>query len=200
MRNNWHERFDTEEYVYGEEANAFIKNKADRLEDCLSVVCFAEGEGRNAVFLAKEGYKVMALDYAESGIQKTQRLAEKNNVEVETKKVDLLEYEAEVDQFDAAVMVFGHFYSQDQKKVFDKMLKTVKPGGVIILEVYSKEQIDYGTGGPRDVDMLYDPRDILKWSSGHHISHFFYGEQLREEGKLHTGKAHVIQLVLKKNR
>lgn len=199
MGNKWHERFDTEEYIYGEEPNSFIKSEAGRLRDCPAVVCFAEGEGRNAVFLAKKGHKVTALDYAESGLQKTQKLAEKNQVKVETKRANLLEYEAEADQFDAAVMVFGHFYGQDQRNVFEKLLKAVKPGGIIMLEVYSKEQIEYGTGGPPDVEMLYDPQDMLEWSRGHHIIHFFYGEQIREEGILHTGKAHVIQLVLKKN-
>ncbi|RKJ16666.1 class I SAM-dependent methyltransferase, partial [Butyricicoccus sp. 1XD8-22] len=129
----------------------------------------------------------------------TRQLAEKNQVKVETQRANLLEYEPEASQFDAAVMVFGHFYRRDQKNVFEKLLTVVKPGGIIMLEVYSKEQIEYETGGPRDVEMLYDPQDMLEWYRGHRIIHFFYGEQIREEGILHTGKAHVIQLVLKKN-
>ncbi|MFD1705182.1 class I SAM-dependent methyltransferase [Siminovitchia sediminis] len=198
MRNQWHERFSAEEYIYGEEPNAFIKSKAHLLKDQSKIVCFAEGEGRNAVFLAKEGHEVTALDYAESGLLKTQRLADKNDVKVKTCKADLLEYEVKASRYDAAVMVFGHFHGQDQKTVFDKMLKAVKPGGMIMMEVYSKEQISYGTGGPRDTDMLYDPADLLDWSRGHKVRHFFYGEQFREEGKLHTGKAHVNQLILVK--
>lgn len=198
MGNKWHERFDTEEYIYGEEPNQFIESEAARFKGCTSIVCFAEGEGRNAVFLAKQGQDVTAWDYADSGLEKTRKLAEKNGVKVETKKVDLLENEVEAEAFDAAVMVFGHFYGDGQKTVFEKMLKTVKPGGIVMLEVYSKDQIEYGTGGPREVDMLYDPKDILEWSAGHHVVHFFYGERMREEGRLHTGLAHVIQLILKK--
>lgn len=198
MGNMWHERFDTKEYVYGEEANQFIQEKRGELVDCKSVVCFAEGEGRNAVFLAGEGHHVTAWDYAESGLQKTKKLAEKSGVDVKTQKVDLLEYEVDAGQYDASIMVFGHFQSRDQKNIFQKMLKVIRPGGVIMMEVYSKEQIHYGTGGPREVDMLYDPKDILDWAGGHHVVHFFYGEQDRKEGILHKGLAHVIQLVLRK--
>ncbi|RST70310.1 class I SAM-dependent methyltransferase [Siminovitchia acidinfaciens] len=196
MGNKWHERFDTEEYIYGEEPNDFIRSEAGRLKNCTSVVCFAEGEGRNAVFLAKQGHDVTAWDYAESGLEKTQKLAEKSGVEVRTKKVDLLEYEVDTGAFDAAVMVFGHFYGEGQRKVFEKMLKAVKPGGIVMLEVYSKEQLEYGTGGPREADMLYNPKEILEWCDGHRVVHFFCGERMREEGRLHTGLAHVIQLIL----
>lgn len=196
MGNKWHERFDTEEYIYGEEPNDFIRSEAGRLKNCTSVVCFAEGEGRNAVFLAKQGHDVTAWDYAESGLEKTRKLAEKSGVEVRTKKVDLLEYEVDTGAFDAAVMVFGHFYGEGQRKVFEKMLKAVKPGGIVMLEVYSKDQLEYGTGGPREADMLYNPKEILEWCDGHHVAHFFYGERMREEGRLHTGLAHVIQLIL----
>ncbi|MBM7714563.1 class I SAM-dependent methyltransferase [Siminovitchia sp. FSL H7-0308] len=200
MGNMWNKRFATEEYVYGEEPNAFIREHVGQLRACGPVVCFAEGEGRNAVFLAREGHDVTAWDYAESGLRKTKSLAAKHGVVVKTKTVDLLEYEVEAGQFDAAIMVFGHFQSRDQKEVFKKMLKVVKPGGVVMLEVYSKEQIRYGTGGPREIDMLYDPKDVLDWIGGHHVVHFFWGEQDRKEGTLHKGLAHVIQLVLKKKR
>lgn len=198
MSNMWHERFNQEKYVYGEEPNRFIRQEAKQLKDCQSVVCFAEGEGRNAVFLARQGHDVTAWDYAESGLEKTKKLAEKHEVQVKTKQVDLLEFEPEAGSFDGAIMVFGHFHSKDQQKVFDKLLRSVKPGGVVMLEVYSKNQLGYGTGGPRELDMLYDPKEILEWCQDHHVIHFFYGEQVREEGLLHTGLAHVIQLVLRK--
>ncbi|WP_369903336.1 class I SAM-dependent methyltransferase [Bacillus manliponensis] len=198
MVNTWHERFKCKEYWYGEEANIFIQQQASQLEKSQNVIAFAEGEGRNAVFLATRGHEVTAIDYAESGLQKTKALAQKYGVDVHTKKVDLLADNVPHEEYDAAIMVFGHFHKDDQKAVFDKMKHTVKPGGIIMLEVYSKSQMDYGTGGPKDIDMLYDPSDILTWCEGHKVIHFFYGEQERVEGKGHTGLAHVIQLVLTK--
>lgn len=198
MGNVWHERFKSEEYFYGEEPNVFIQQQAFRLEPCRKVIAFAEGEGRNAVFLAKKGHEVTTFDYAESGLQKTQKLARKHNVNVHTQKLDLLADDVPNEEFDAAIMVFGHFHQDDQAMVLNKMKHAVKPEGMMMLEVYSKEQVKYGTGGPPDLEMLYDPKEILAWCAGQEVIHFFYGEQERVEGKAHTGLAHVIQLVLRK--
>jgi SAM-dependent methyltransferase len=199
MANLWNERFNTAEYIFGEEPNAFIQEFAYQLEGLKNVAAFAEGEGRNAVFLAGLGHDVTTFDYAESGLNKTLQLAEKNNVEVKTVQVDLLEDSVPIEQFNAAIMVFGHFLKEDQRCVFEKILKSVKPGGKIMMELYSESQLDYRTGGPKKLEMLYKPQDILDWCENYKIVHFFVGEQSRQEGTLHTGLAHVIQLILEKN-
>lgn len=198
MENNWNEFFNSKEYMYGEEPNVFIQQHAFRLEKSQKVIAFAEGEGRNAVFLAKRGHKITAIDYADSGLQKTKKLAQKYAVDVRTKKVDLLVDSVPSEKYDAAIMVFGHFHRDAQKIIFNKMKNAIKPEGIMMLEVYSKDQLNYGTGGPANLDMLYEPKDILTWCEGHEVIHFFYGEQERVEGKAHTGLAHVIQLVLRK--
>lgn len=143
MANLWNERFNTAEYIFGEKPNAFIQEFAYQLEGLKNVAAFAEGEGRNAVFLAGLGHDVTTFDYAESGLNKTLQLAEKNNVEVKTVQVDLLEGSVPNEQFDAAIMVFGHFRKEDQRNVFEKILKSVKPGGKIMMELYSEKQLDY---------------------------------------------------------
>lgn len=199
MTNLWNERFNTTEYMYGEEPNAFIKKFAFQLDGLKNVAAFAEGEGRNAVFLAKLGHDVTAFDYAASGLQKTVQLAQKNNVEVKTVQVDLLEGSVPDEEFDAAIMVFGHFPKEKQRLVFEKIVKSVKTGGKIMMELYSEDQLNYQTGGPKKIEMLYKPQDLLDWCEGYKIQHFFVGEQTRHEGKLHTGLAHVIQLIIEKN-
>lgn len=199
MANLWNERFNTAEYIFGEKPNAFIQEFAYQLEGLKNVAAFAEGEGRNAVFLAGLGHDVTTFDYAESGLNKTLQLAEKNNVEVKTVQVDLIEGSVPNEQFDAAIMVFGHFRKEDQRSIFEKILKSVKPGGKIMMELYSEKQLDYQTGGPRGLAMLYKPQDILDWCENYKIVHFFVGEQSRQEGTLHTGLAHVIQLIIEKN-
>lgn len=198
MENIWNERFNSEEYYYGEEPNVFIQQQAFRLEPCQKVIAFAEGEGRNAVFLAKRNLEVTAIDYAESGLQKAKKLAQKNGVEIHSKKIDLLVEDVASDEYNAAIMVFGHFHKNDQTMVLNKMKKAIKPKGILMLEVFSKEQLKYGTGGPPELEMLYEPKDILAWCEGHEVIHFFYGEQERMAGKVHNGLAHVIQLVLRK--
>ena len=198
MENIWNERFKSEEYYYGEEPNVFIQQQAFRLEPCQKVIAFAEGEGRNAVFLAKRNLEVTAIDYAESGLQKAKKLAQKHGVDIHTKKIDLMVEDVASDEYDAAIMVFGHFHKNVQTMVLNKMKKAIKPKGILMLEVFSKEQLKYGTGGPPELEMLYEPKDILAWCEGHEVIHFFYGEQERVAGKVHNGLAHIIQLVLRK--
>ncbi|MCW9132383.1 class I SAM-dependent methyltransferase [Bacillus paramycoides] len=199
MNNFWDDRFKSDEYFYGEEPNTFIQEQAFRLANHNKVIAFAEGEGRNAVFLTRQGHEVIAIDYSEGGLEKTKKLAVKHNVKVHTKKVDLLADSLPANEFDAAIMVFGHFHTDNQRMILNKMIHTIKPGGLIMIEVYSKQQLNYDTGGPKDIDMLYDPIDILTWCEGHEVIHFFNGEQERIEGKGHTGLAHVIQVVIRKS-
>jgi len=198
MENIWNERFNSEEYYYGEEPNVFIQQQAFRLEPCQKVIAFAEGEGRNAVFLAKRNLEVTAIDYAESGLGKAKKLAQKHGVDIHTKKIDLMVEDVASEEYDAAIMVFGHFHKNVQTMVLNKMKKAIKPKGILMLEVFSKEQLKYGTGGPPELEMLYEPKDILAWCKGHEVIHFFYGEQERVAGKVHNGLAHIIQLVLRK--
>jgi len=200
MGNPWNERFGAEHYVYGEEPNEFIHSQAYRLKNLEKIAAFAEGEGRNAVFLARQSHEVTAYDYAENGLRKTEALADRYGVKVKTEQKDLINDEVPAAQFDAAIMVFGHFEKKDQKTVFNKLLSSVKEGGILMMEVYSEDQVRYKTGGPKTVEMLYHPRDVLKWTEGYNILHFFYGEKERKEGELHTGMGHVVQLILQKEK
>ncbi|WP_433595957.1 class I SAM-dependent methyltransferase [Lysinibacillus xylanilyticus] len=197
--NTWDQRFKTAEYVYGEQPNTFIEDYVHYLKDYPSVAAYAEGGGRNAVFLALQGLTVTAFDYAESGLKKTEQLAEKHNVSVHTKLTDLLQDELPEEMFDAAIMVFGHFPAEQQQEVFKRIVNSVKPGGRIMMELYSIYQLPYASGGPRQLDFLYDPLDVLKWCQPYKIIHFFTGEQMRNEGILHTGLAHTIQFIIEKS-
>ncbi len=198
MANNWNSRFNTEEYVFGEEPNAFIKNNAFHLKGLENVAAFAEGEGRNAVYLAKLGHTVTTFDFAQSGLHKTIQLAKKNHVEVNTQHADLLKDIIPTEQFDAAIMVFGHFQKDHQQFVFQKILNSIKLHGKMMIEVYSENQLEYKTGGPKSIEFLYKPQDVLNWCEDCKILHFFVGEQIRYEGKGHTGLAHVVQLIIEK--
>ncbi|MGE7842015.1 class I SAM-dependent methyltransferase [Lysinibacillus sp. NPDC093712] len=197
--NTWDERFKTAEYVYGEQPNAFIENYVDYLKGYVNVAAYAEGEGRNAVFLASKEHTVTAFDYAKSGLEKTAQLARKHCVTVNTQLVDLLQDELPIEKFDAAVMVFGHFPVEQQHAVFKRIVHSVKPGGRIMMELYSTYQLPYATGGPQNINLLYNPISVLTWCQPYKIIHFFTGEQTRNEGSLHTGLAHTIQLIIEKD-
>lgn len=196
--NMWQDRFDTEGYVYGIEPNEFVKQYYKVFKGSKKIGAFAEGEGRNAVFLSMRGFMLTAFDFAQSGLSKTKKLASENHVHVATRLTDLIHDETPIEEFNGAVMIFGHFPKKYQKLIFDKVVKSVTPGGMIMMELYSEEQLHYQTGGPKDIDLLYNPQDVLEWCSDYKIKHFYVGEVVRNEGTLHTGLAHVIQFIIQK--
>ena len=194
----WDKSFSDTDFVYGESENVFINSMSQILPEQSKVGCFAEGEGRNAVYLAKLGHKVTAYDQSMIGLEKAKTLADSNHVHVETVAMDLTKEKVKPNQYDAAIMVFGHVPKKDQPFFMENMMNSVKPGGYIIFEVYSEAQLKYQTGGPKSVELLYDPVEVLNWISDYKCIHFYYGEAVRNEGKKHIGLGHVIQVVLKK--
>lgn len=196
--NPWDERFNQPEFVYGTEPNEFIREQAYRFTKGADIAAYAEGEGRNAVHLASLGLSVTAYDYAQSGLDKTSRLARQNNVHVETKLSDLVQDPLPVNTYDGAIMVFGHFPRNRQLHVLDKMMASLKPNGLFLFEIYEEKQLAYGTGGPKEESLLYRGSDVLTWAEQFEVLQFFIGEAVRQEGTLHTGKGFVIQGVVKK--
>ena len=196
--NPWDQKFKEEKFIYGTEPNRFLKEQVSVLKEVTSIACYAEGEGRNAVFLAQKGKQVTAFDYSKEGLQKTLKLAATNDVHVETQLTDLIEDELELNQFDGAVMIFGHFSKQHQYEVLDKIIASIKSGGVFLLELYEDGQLNYETGGPRSLDYLYNEQQLADWANNFERLHFYSGEVERIEGIGHTGVCKVLQLIIKK--
>lgn len=197
-KEHWDKSFSDKNFVYGEKENKFIHDMSEIIPVQSKVGCFAEGEGRNAVYLAKLGHDVTAYDQSVIGLEKTDALARKNNVTVETVAIDLTKEKVQNNQFDATIMVFGHVPKNNQQFLIKNMIDSVKFGGYVIFEVYSEDQLKYQTGGPQSIDMLYNPTEVLGWIKNYQCIHFYYGEVIRNEGKRHAGLGHVIQVVIKK--
>lgn len=198
MTNTWDERFSAKDYVYGKEPNEFVVEAARVIPSGAKVLCIAEGEGRNAVYLASLGYDVTAWDYAPAGLEKTKRLAIEKDVVVHTELRDLANVRWEEGQWDAVVHIFGHFPKEVMTSTLAGIQTALKPDGFYISELYTTEQLQYGTGGPRNSAMLIDPKEMLAEFEGYFVTHFHVGEVTREEGELHTGTAHVVQSIFKK--
>lgn len=124
-----------------------FQNEIKVTGDALAI---AEGEGRNAVYLAEQGMNVTAWDYAESGLAKTNKLAEERKVVVSTELVDLNEANWSKVKWDEIVCIFGHFPAALRKKILQGVKEAVKPGGYFLTEVYSHDQIPYKSGGPQE--------------------------------------------------
>lgn len=193
--NHWNERFQKEDYVYGKEPNVFLKEFQQKLNISGKVLAIAEGEGRNAVYLAQQGMNVTAWDYAESGLAKTNKLAEERNVAVSTELVDLNEANWHEAKWDEIVCIFGHFPKELREKTLQGVKTAIKPGGYFLTEVYSHYQLPYQSGGPQNLDFLYNPEEFLENFAEWRIVHFFMGEVARYEGEQHNGLSHVIQFV-----
>lgn len=198
--NQWNERFQTHNYVYGTAPNVFIEEYHKKLNISGTALAIAEGEGRNAVYLAEQGMDVTTWDFAESGLAKTNRLAKERGVSISTELVDLKEAKWSKEQWDEIICVFGHYPKEIRKKTLQGVKEAVKPGGYYISEVYSHNQIPYKSGGPQDLDFLYNPEEFLQTFSDWRIIHFFMGEVVRHEGEKHNGLSHVIQFVGQKPR
>ncbi|HLU23514.1 MAG TPA: methyltransferase domain-containing protein [Bacillaceae bacterium] len=196
--NDWNTRFQTDNYVYGKEPNAFLKEYHKKVKISGDALAIAEGEGRNAVYLAEQGMNVTAWDYAESGLAKTNKLAEERGVTVSTALVDLNEANWSETKWDEIVCIFGHFPTELRQNTLQGVKVAVKPGGYFLTEVYSHYQVPYKSGGPKDLNFLYRPEEFLNTFADWHIIHFFMGEVVRREGNLHNGLSHVIQFVGKK--
>lgn len=197
MTNSWNEKFSTEDYIYGKEPNDFLVQAVNTIPTG-KVLCIAEGEGRNAVYLATLGFDVTAWDYAQAGLDKTNRLAQEKSVSVETQLHDLSDVQWEEEQWDAIVHIFGHLPKEVLDRTLTGIKRALKPGGAYISELYTKEQLRYGTGGPREESMLIEPNELLAQFDGYFVKHFHIGEVNREEGQLHTGTAHVVQSIFQK--
>ncbi|MFT0801039.1 class I SAM-dependent methyltransferase [Bacillus swezeyi] len=193
--NFWNTRFQGENYVYGTEPNIFLSDSQKKLQLSGSALAIAEGEGRNAVFLAEQGMNVTSWDYAESGLRKTKKLAEARDVVVKTELADLNEVSWKKDQWDEVVCIFGHFPKELRQKTLLGIKEAVKPGGFFVTEVYSIYQIPYKSGGPQESELLYTPEEFLQTYSDWRIVHFFMGEVVRHEGDFHNGLSHVIQFI-----
>jgi SAM-dependent methyltransferase len=193
----WNERYRAEEYAYGREPNEFLRAEAHRIP-AGRVLCLAEGEGRNAVFLAGLGHRVTAVDFSTEGLRKVERLAAERNVVVETVEADLTAYEPEVFAFSGIVAIFAHLPPAVRKHVHGWISRALRSGGVFILEAYTPAQIALNTGGPRDpallmtLDALRDELVPLTIEIGREV------ERQIDEGAFHGGPSATVQVVARR--
>lgn len=190
----WDERFRADEYAYGREPNDFLRAEAHRIAPG-RVLCLAEGEGRNAVFLAGMGHAVTAVDFSTQGIAKTKRLAREKNVAVSTVHADLATYEPDLDVFTGIVAIFAHLPAPVRRHVHGWVPRALRAGGVYILEAYTPEQLAHGTGGPRDPALLMTLAGLAEELSPLRIEVGREVERDIQEGAFHGGLSATVQFV-----
>lgn len=198
-KDRWNSRFSAEGYLFGTEPNAFLAAAAGRIPRGGRVLCVADGEGRNGVWLAEQGYDVVAMDFSPVALAKSEALARARGVTIATVEADIYGWDWEPEAFDAVVAIFIQFAPPDKRGgLFAGLKKTLKPGGLLLLEGYRPEQIGYGTGGPGEVSHLYT-RETLEDAFGDlaalDIREY---DAVIEEGAGHSGLSALIDLVGRK--
>lgn len=200
MKAFWNERYAQEEYIYGTEPNVFFKHQLDALSSKGKLLLPAEGEGRNAVYAAKVGWQVTGFDQSEAGRQKAMQLAEKNKVSIEYLLGDPSELDFGLESFDAIGFIFAHFSADTKIPYYQRLTTFLKPGGHIILEVFSKQHLQLSNanpaaGGPKDINMLWSQEEVLQSFPGVETLLLQEMEVELEEGRNHVGKSAVIRFL-----
>ena len=195
--NKWDERYGVDEYVYSKEPNLFLKENFKIIPKG-NVLCVADGEGRNGVWLAKNGYNVTSIDFSPKAIEKTNKLAQEYNVSINTKCGDLLNYNFGENKYDGIVSIFAHFKVEEINKLHSQYLRALKPNGIFFMEVFAKEQLLLKTGGPKDIALLYDTKDIKNSFPNAEIELLKKDIVYLHEGDMHDGKAIVVRAIIRK--
>jgi SAM-dependent methyltransferase len=195
----WNGRFATESYVFGTRPAAFVVDNAHYLAPRSRVLVPADGEGRNSVFLAEMGHRVVATDIAEEGLAKAQKLAAARGVSVEFRHLDLQGWQWPDAAFDAVVAVFIQFAPPAfRDEIFAGMQRSVRPGGVVLLHGYTPKQLDYGTGGPRVVEQLYTEELLREKFADWELLRIEAYERELDEGQGHKGGSAILDLVARR--
>jgi len=190
----WDERFSEPGYAYGTDPNGFLTSVADRIPHG-NVLCLAEGEGRNAVYLAGLGYEVTAVDTSTVGLAKAKALASDRGVTIETVLADLDDYSIEPGAWQGIVSIYCHLPPVVRAALHERCLRGLAPGGVLVLEGFTPRQLELGTGGPKNRELLMELEIIRQELPGLRIEIGREIERDVAEGKYHGGTASVVQIL-----
>lgn len=197
MKEIWDQRYATGKYVYGTEPNVFFRKFIDTMKPG-RILLPGEGEGRNAVYAAKQGWETFAFDQSNEAMKKANRLADENNVSIDYSVCDLTGYLFPKDYFDMVAIVYFHLPESVRPYFFNNVRNCIKPGGWIITEVFSKIIYPDIKCGPPLVDMRYDKKEILDYFKDYEIVQCLQKDVALDEGEFHRGTANVIRLAAKK--
>jgi cyclopropane fatty-acyl-phospholipid synthase-like methyltransferase len=195
----WETRFSAPGYHFGTEPNAFLKRQAHLLRPGQTALAVADGQGRNGVWLAEQGLDVLSVDFSPTGLAKAQELAAARGVKLRTECADMTQWSWRPETFDVIVGILIQFAPpEEQARMFAGMVRALKPGGLLLLEGYGRKQIEYGTGGPRDVNRLYTRERLeaaFKDLASLDIQEY---DTEMSEGTAHVGMSALVDLVGRK--
>ena len=194
MMSFWDDRYRREDYAYGTEPNDFLRGEAARIP-AGRVLCLADGEGRNGVFLASLGHAVTSVDLSAEGLRKAERLARQRGVTLDLVQADLAEYDLEANAFSGIVSIFAHLPVAARKRLYTQIPRALVAGGAFVLESYRPEQLAFATGGPRDAALLPTLVELTTELAALELVVARDTEREIHEGTFHDGQSATVQIV-----
>lgn len=189
----WDDRYSEPGFAYGTEPNDYLREMAHHIPAGGAVLSLAEGEGRNAVWLAQQGFVVTAMDGSAVGLRKAAALAHRNRVPLTCQLAELGDYSIEEGAWDGIIIIWVPMPSELRHRVLRGCIGGLKPGGVLIIEAYGPRQPEYGSGGPSNPDMLPSLSELQAELDGLRFIHAQEIDRVVLEGRYHTGMSAVIQ-------
>ena len=189
----WNEMYGADEYRYGTKPNRFFKQQLDKLKSG-NILLPAEGEGRNAVYAASQGWDISAFDISKKGRAKALRLAKERKVSITYELTGVLEFRSET-QFDVIGLSYAHFPASIRNKAHKHLLQYLKPEGIVIFEAFAKAQLGNPSGGPKNEAMLFSVEEIKEEFPQLEFEFLKEVTIQLSEGNFHKGKAEVIRFV-----
>jgi cyclopropane fatty-acyl-phospholipid synthase-like methyltransferase len=195
----WDERYAGDEYLFGTEPNAFLLSQQALLKPGAYCLAVADGEGRNGVWLAGQGLRVLSAEASAVALNKAKKLAQQRGVNVDFELADLLQWDWGVDRFDVVAAIFIQFTGPEQRgQMFANIKRCLKPGGLLLLQGYTPRQLEYKTGGPPVAENLYTEPMLRSAFADMEILHLREHDDIIREGAGHSGMSALIDLVAKK--
>ena len=191
----WDDRYEEEGFAYGTEPNVFLQSFKMQFRPGQRALMICDGEGRNGVWMAQLGLDVVSVDQSHIGLDKAEELARERGVQIKTICADIYEWQWPVEEFDYVILIYAHFREEDRARIHQAAIDALKPGGQVILEAYTKEQLNYHSGGPRHPAMLYSEQMMKDDFSSANISQLKSLIAMLNEGKYHGGDGAIVRLV-----
>ncbi len=193
----WNNKFSKTNYFYGINPNEFLASKIELFNNHKKLLCLGEGEGRNAIFFAQNGFEVSAIDASNLGLEKLQNRAIEEKLDIKTTCMDLNFWKV-LEKYDVIVASYLHVYKDEREELFKKIEDSLNTNGYFIAEFFSTKQVSFNSGGPKDLDLLYSLEDFSNYfnSCKKNITEEIV---VLDEGIGHRGEACVIRVVVQKN-
>jgi 2-polyprenyl-3-methyl-5-hydroxy-6-metoxy-1,4-benzoquinol methylase len=195
----WNARYDTDDYIFGTAPNVFLASQAALIQPGMRALAIADGEGRNGVWLAAQGAQVHAIDVSPVALAKAGKLADQRGVTLQIEQADVLDWTWPEAAYDLVAAIFIQFAPPPgRERIIAGIRRTLKPGGVLILQGYTPKQIEFATGGPPSAANMYTADLLREWFGDWNILHLAEHESVISEGSHHHGMSALIDVVAKK--